>query len=114
MTIQSLDINLLLPLLLGNQYKFYPQPDIPDYNCFFWLLLWLTYLEVAHYNQKLESKDYIFSVIRVNDIVHHGTPNSYNTVQAWIDEANMEAKILWGADNNFMTHTFWCSGTQWC
>ncbi|KAG2082120.1 uncharacterized protein F5147DRAFT_660578 [Suillus discolor] len=32
--------------LRSNQYKLYPQPDLPGCNCFFWLLLWLTFLEV--------------------------------------------------------------------
>ncbi|KAG1901248.1 uncharacterized protein F5891DRAFT_1144993 [Suillus fuscotomentosus] len=99
--------------LRSNQYKLYPQPDLPGCDCFFWLLLWLTFLEVAHYGRKLEPEDYIFPAIGANGIVHCGEPISHDTVQAWIDEATTEAGIPRGAGDNFTTHTYRCGGAQW-
>ena len=81
------------PHPLGNRYKLYPQPDIPGCDCFFWLLLWLAFLEVAHYGRKLEPEDYIFPAMGANGIVHRSEPISHDTVQAWIDEATTEAGI---------------------
>ncbi|KAG1906357.1 uncharacterized protein F5891DRAFT_1138182 [Suillus fuscotomentosus] len=99
--------------LRSNRYKLYPQPDLPGCDCFFWLLLWLTFLEVAHYGRKLEPEDYIFPAIGANGIVHCGEPISHDTVQAWIDEATTEAGIPRGTGDNFTTHTYRRGGAQW-
>ncbi|KAG0705254.1 hypothetical protein DFH29DRAFT_997043 [Suillus ampliporus] len=48
-----------------------------------------------------------------NGIVHCGEPISHNTIQAWIDEATMEAGIPRGAGDNFTTHTYRRGGAQW-
>ncbi|KAG2353058.1 hypothetical protein BDR07DRAFT_1311197, partial [Suillus spraguei] len=62
----------------------------------------------------LMPEDYIFPAIGANGVIHCGEPISHDTVQAWIDKANMEAGIPWGAGDNFMTHTYRRGGAQWC
>jgi hypothetical protein len=104
-------IHTPLCLSSGNRYKLYPQPDMPGCDCFFWLLLWLTFLEVAHYGRQLEPDDYIFPAIGANGVVHPREHVSHDTVQAWIHEATAGARISCGG--SFTTHTYRRGGAQW-
>ncbi|KAG1840392.1 hypothetical protein F4604DRAFT_1598900 [Suillus subluteus] len=99
--------------LRSNQYKVYPQPDMPGCDCFFWMLLWLALLERIHYNGELEPDDFIFPTISSNGIVHRGEHISHDAVQAWIDEATTSAGIPRGGGDSFTTHTYHRGGAQW-
>ncbi|KAG1821697.1 uncharacterized protein BJ212DRAFT_1477545 [Suillus subaureus] len=78
----KVDKGLMEADLHSNQYKIYPQPDMPGCNCFFWMLLWLTLLKHVHYNGKLKPDDFVFPTISSNGVVHHGEHILHDAVQA--------------------------------
>ena len=93
----------------GNYYQIYPQPDLPGSDCFVWLLVWIKWLEVFHYERELEREDYVFPAMGANGIVQPCEPLSHDTVQRWIDEATMGATIR----GSFSTHCFRRGGAQY-
>jgi hypothetical protein len=93
----------------GNHYRIYPQPDLPASDTFVWLLVWLKWLEVAHYGCTLAPDDCIFPTIGANGVVHPREPLSHDTVQKWINEAVEGA----GIPGSFSTHCFRRGGAQY-
>ncbi|KAF9224643.1 hypothetical protein BS17DRAFT_880019 [Gyrodon lividus] len=81
------------PDLRSNHYKIYPQPDLPGFDTFFWLLLWITWLEVFHYNRTLEPDDCIFPAMGANGIIQPREPLSHDTVQKWIHEVTSSYSV---------------------
>ncbi|KAG1818073.1 uncharacterized protein BJ212DRAFT_1479903 [Suillus subaureus] len=104
---QKVDKGLKEADLHSNQYKIYPQPDMPGCDCFFWMLLWLALLKHIHYNDKLKPDNFLFPAIGSNGIVHHGEHISHDTVQAWVNEATTSA------GDSFTTCTCHCGRAQW-
>ncbi|KAG0694080.1 hypothetical protein DFH29DRAFT_1006668 [Suillus ampliporus] len=73
----------------------YPQPDMLSCDCFFWLLLWLTFLESVHYGRPLDPEDYVFPSVSTNGVIQPHEHISHDTVQAWINEARQQLEFLW-------------------
>lgn len=99
--------------LPGNRYNLYPQPNMPSCDCFFWLLLWLTFLEFVHYGRPLDPEDYVFPTMSTNGIIQPREHISHDAVQGWINEATTAAGIPRGPGDNFTTHTYRRGGAQW-
>ncbi|KAG0702302.1 hypothetical protein DFH29DRAFT_805105 [Suillus ampliporus] len=96
-----------------NRYNLYPQPDMLSCDCFFWLLLWLTFLESVHYGRPLDPEDYVFPSVSTNGVIQPHEHISHDTVQAWINEATTAAGIPRGPGDSFTTHTYRRGGAQW-
>ncbi|KAG1759372.1 hypothetical protein EDD22DRAFT_849297 [Suillus occidentalis] len=96
-----------------NRYNLYPQPNMPSCDCFFWLLLWLTFLEFVHYGRPLDPEDYVFPTMSTNGIIQPREHISHDAVQGWINEATTAAGIPRGPGDNFTTHTYRRGGAQW-
>ncbi|KAG1893196.1 uncharacterized protein F5891DRAFT_1196726 [Suillus fuscotomentosus] len=96
-----------------NRYNLYPQPNMPSCDCFFWLLLWLTFLEFIHYGRPLDPEDYVFPTMSTNGIVQPREHISHDAVQGWINEATTAAGIPHGPSDSFTTHTYRRGGAQW-
>ncbi|KAN0101337.1 hypothetical protein V8E55_001321 [Tylopilus felleus] len=102
---RKVDKGLMEQDLRCNHYRIYSQPDLPASDTFAWLLVWLKWLEVAHYGRTLAPDDCIFPMIGANGVVHPREPLSHDTVQKWINEAVEGA----GIPGSFSTHCF-CHG----
>ncbi|KIK36351.1 hypothetical protein CY34DRAFT_26368 [Suillus luteus UH-Slu-Lm8-n1] len=107
---RKVDKGIHLP---GNRYNLYPQPNMPSCDCFFWLLLWLTFLEFVHYGRPLDPEDYVFPTMSTNGIIQPREHISHDAVQGWINEATTAAGIPRGPGDNFTTHTYRRGGAQW-
>ncbi|KAF9220457.1 hypothetical protein BS17DRAFT_810670 [Gyrodon lividus] len=92
-----------------NHYCIYPQPDLPGTDAFLWLLIWLKWLEFAHYGRTLAPDDCVFPVMGANGIIHPCEPLSHDTIQKWINEAVVGA----GIPGFFSTHCFRRGGAQY-
>ncbi|KAL4076527.1 hypothetical protein V8B97DRAFT_2021900 [Scleroderma yunnanense] len=94
--------------LQSNCYKIYPQPDLTSCNSFFWLMVWVRWLEHVHLGWAMVDRDFIFPAIEVNDIVKPCKQLSQDTVQKWISEATTGTEI----EGTFSTHCFfwWWGG----
>ncbi|KAF9223300.1 hypothetical protein BS17DRAFT_808772 [Gyrodon lividus] len=95
--------------LCCNHYCIYPQPDLPGTDAFLWLLIWLKWLEFAHYGCTLAPDGCVFPVMGANGIVHPRKPLSHDTIQKWINEAVDDA----GIPGFFSTHCFRRGGAQY-
>ncbi|KAG2133337.1 hypothetical protein DEU56DRAFT_738972 [Suillus clintonianus] len=95
--------------LRSNHYKIYPRPNMPACDNFFWMLVWIKWLESFHYGRTLQPNDFIFPVMSANGVVHPGQPISHDTVQKWINESTTGA----GIRGNFSTHCFRRGGAQY-
>ena len=96
--------------IAGNHYRIYPQPDLPAaVDAFLWLLIWLKWLEFAHYERPLAPDDCVFPVMGANGVVHPREPLSHDNVQKWINEAVEGA----GIPGSFSTHCFRRGGAQY-
>ncbi|KAF8835305.1 hypothetical protein BDN67DRAFT_975463 [Paxillus ammoniavirescens] len=60
--------------LRSNHYKIYPQLDLPGSDTFFWLLVWMKWLEVFHYDCLLKPDDWIFPAMGANGVVQPREP----------------------------------------
>ncbi|KIL00306.1 hypothetical protein PAXRUDRAFT_770033, partial [Paxillus rubicundulus Ve08.2h10] len=99
--------------LLCNWYKIYPQPDLPSCDCFYWLLLWISFVELVHYHHPLDLKNYVFPAMGAAGIMQPREPLSHDTVQSWIDEAVSGAKIAVSNGGKFTTHMYRRGGAQY-
>ena len=90
----------------GTHYQVYPQSDLPGSDCFVWLLVWIKWLEVFHYERELEPDDCVLPVMGVNGVMQPCELLSHDTVQKWIHEATLGAAI----QGSFSTHCFWRGG----
>ncbi|KAG1718424.1 uncharacterized protein EDB91DRAFT_1066652 [Suillus paluster] len=95
--------------LRSNHYKIYPRPNMPACDNFFWMLVWIKWLESFHYGRTLQPNDFIFPAMSANGVVHPGQPISHDTVQKWINESTAGA----GIRGNFSTHCFRRGGAQY-
>ncbi|KAG1836898.1 hypothetical protein F4604DRAFT_1602155 [Suillus subluteus] len=95
--------------LRSNHYKIYPRPEMLACDNFFWMLVWIKWLEFFHYGRTLHPNDFLFPVMGANSVVHPRQPISHDTVQKWINESTAGAGIL----GNFSTHCFRCGGAQY-
>ncbi|KAG1888119.1 hypothetical protein F4604DRAFT_1674537 [Suillus subluteus] len=80
--------------LRSNHYKIYPRPEMLACDNFFWMLVWIKWLEFFHYGRTLHPNDFLFPVMGANSVVHPGQPISHDTVQKWINESTAGAGIL--------------------
>ncbi|KAL4078905.1 hypothetical protein V8B97DRAFT_2021244 [Scleroderma yunnanense] len=96
--------------LQSNRYKIYPCPDLTSCNLFFWLMVWVRWLEHVHLEWAMVDGDFIFPMIGVNSVVKLCEQLSQDTVQKWISEATTGTEI----EGIFSTHCF-CQGgpIQW-
>ena len=90
----------------GNWYKMYPQPDLTSCDCFYWLMLWISFVKLVHYHRPLDPDDYIFPVMRAAGVIQPCEPLSHDTVQNWIDKAVSDTKITVLNGGNFIMHTY--------
>ncbi|KAL4065526.1 hypothetical protein V8B97DRAFT_2025782 [Scleroderma yunnanense] len=88
--------------LQSNCYKIYPQPDLTSCDLFFWLMVWVRWLEYVHLGWAMVDRDFIFPVIGANGIVKPCEQLSQDAVQKWISEATTGAEI----EGTFSTHCF--------
>jgi integrase len=95
--------------LAANHYKIYPRPNMPACDNFFWMLVWIKWLQSFHYGRTLQLNDFIFPAMSANGVVHPGQPISHDTVQKWINESTAGA----GIRGNFSTHCFRRGGAQY-
>ncbi|KAG2110244.1 uncharacterized protein F5147DRAFT_796945, partial [Suillus discolor] len=95
--------------LRSNHYKIYPRPEMLACDNFFWMLVWIKWLEFFHYGRTLHPNDFLFPAMGANGVVHPGQPISHDTVQKWINESTASAGIL----GNFSTHCFRRGGAQY-
>lgn len=93
----------------GNHYKIYPQPGLRGSDTFFWLSVWMKWLEVFHYKRGLEPDDCVFPAMGANGVIQPREPLSHDTVQKWINEATSGA----GISGSFSTHCFRRGGAQY-
>ncbi|KAG1879967.1 hypothetical protein F4604DRAFT_1679111 [Suillus subluteus] len=107
--LQRKDITLDVTMLDANHYKIYPRPEMLACDNFFWMLVWIKWLDFFHYGQILHPNDFLFPVMGANSVVHPGQPISHDTVQKWINESTAGAGIL----GNFSTHCFRRGGAQY-
>jgi hypothetical protein len=91
----------------------YPQPDLTSCDCFYWLMLWISFVELVHYRRPLDPEDYIFPAMGTAGIIQPREPLSHDAVQNWIDKAISGAKITVSNGGNFTTHTYRRGGAQY-
>ncbi|KIK73848.1 hypothetical protein PAXRUDRAFT_20439 [Paxillus rubicundulus Ve08.2h10] len=96
-----------------NRYKIYLQPDLPSCDCFYWLLLWISFVELVHYHRPLDPDDYVIPAMGAAGIMQPHEPLSHDTVQSWIDEAVSGTKIAVLNGGKFTTHTYRRGGAQY-
>ncbi|KAG1723631.1 hypothetical protein EDB19DRAFT_1951960 [Suillus lakei] len=92
-----------------NHYKIYPHPDMLACDNFFWMLVWIKWLEYFRCGRSLQPNDFIFPAMGASRVVQPGQPISHDMVQKWINEATTGAGIL----GNFSTHCFHRRGAQY-
>ncbi|KIK92541.1 hypothetical protein PAXRUDRAFT_792387 [Paxillus rubicundulus Ve08.2h10] len=110
---QQYPLTHLNPVDLGNQYKIYLQLDLPLCDCFYWLLLWISFVELVHHHRPLDLDDYIFPAMGTAGIMQPHELLSHDAVQSWINEAVSGAKIAVSNGGKFTTHMYRCGGAQY-
>ena len=90
----------------------YLQPNLTSCNCFYWLMLWISFVKLVHYCRPMDLDDYIFPVMGAAGIIQPHALLSHNAVQNWIDKAVLDAKITISSGRNFMMHTYCWGGAQ--
>ncbi|KIJ06859.1 hypothetical protein PAXINDRAFT_91375 [Paxillus involutus ATCC 200175] len=95
--------------LSANHYQIYPRPDLPGSDAFLWLLVWIKWLEIAHYNRELDPNDCVFPAMGANGVVQPCEQLSHDIVQKWISKAMKGA----GIQGSFSTHCFQRSRAQY-
>ncbi|KAF9245361.1 hypothetical protein BU15DRAFT_41214 [Melanogaster broomeanus] len=93
----------------SNHYQIYPRRDLPGSDAFLWLLVWIKWLEIAHYGRELDPDNCVFPAMGANGVVQPHEQLSHDTVQKWISEATKGA----GIPGTFSTHCFRCGGAQY-
>ena len=91
----------------------YPQPDLTSCDCFYWLMLWISFIKLVHYHHPLDPDDCIFSVMGAAGVIQPREPLSHDTVQSWIDKAVSGAKITVSNGGKFTMHMYRWGGAQY-
>ncbi|KAL4072779.1 hypothetical protein V8B97DRAFT_2023514 [Scleroderma yunnanense] len=78
-------------------------------NLFFWLVVWVRWVEHVQLGQAMVDGDYIFPVIGANGVLKLCKPLLQDAIQKWISEATMGA----GIEGTFTTHCFCRGGAQY-
>ncbi|KAL4075031.1 hypothetical protein V8B97DRAFT_2022618 [Scleroderma yunnanense] len=71
------------------------QKDLTSCNLFFWLMVWVRWLEHVHLGWVMVDEDFIFPVIGVNGIVKLCKQLSQDAVQKWISKETTEGAQYW-------------------
>ncbi|KAL4075653.1 hypothetical protein J3A83DRAFT_4186517 [Scleroderma citrinum] len=69
------------------------QKDLTSCNLFFWLVVWVRWVEHVQLGQAMVDGDYIFPAIGANGVLKPCKPLSQDAVQEWISEATMGTGI---------------------
>ncbi|KAL4082078.1 hypothetical protein V8B97DRAFT_2020558 [Scleroderma yunnanense] len=85
------------------------QKDLTSCNLFFWLVVWVRWVEHVQLGQAMVDGDYIFPAIGANGVLKPCKPLSQDAVQEWISEATMGT----GIEGTFTTHCFHQGGAQY-
>jgi len=91
----------------------YLQPNLMSCDCFYWLLLWISFIELVHYHGPMGPDDYIFPTMGAAGILQPREPLSHDAVQSWIDEAVSGANITVSNGGKFTAHMYWRGGAQY-
>ena len=102
-------LHLTVCALPGICYQVYPQPDLSGSDCFVWLLVWIKWLKIFHYERELEPDNCVFPAMGANSVMQPRELLSHDTVQKWIDEVT-SGTAIWGS---FSTHCFRQGGVQY-
>lgn len=78
-------------------------------DSFFWLLIWMRWLEYAHLGHPMADGDFVFPAVGANGVVQPGEPMSQDNVQKYISEATTGS----GIEGSFSTHCFRQGGAQY-
>jgi len=78
-------------------------------DSFFWLLVWMRWLEYAHLGCPMADGDFVFPAIGANGAVYPGEPISHDKIQKYINEATAGS----GIEGNFTMHCFRRGGAQY-
>ena len=79
-------------------------------NTYFWLQLWIKWLEVVHLSCSMELMDSVFPAIMIaSGKLQPGSQLTHDTVLKWLDES---AEAV-GISDRLTTHCFRCEGVQY-
>lgn len=100
-------------LCADNHFLIFAQPDLPLCDCFYWLPMWVAFLQNYHYGQLLEPEDYVFPAMGANGVVQPREHISHDTVQKLISKAISGTGISSTAGGSFSTHCFCRAGAHY-
>ena len=79
-------------------------------DAYFWLQLWIKWLEVVHLGRLMEPMDSVLSaIITASGKLQPGSQLMHDTVQKWLNES---AEAV-GISDRLMTHYFCHGGVQY-
>ena len=100
---------LLYPnLTAANHYQIFPQPDLTSCDTFFWLLIWIRWVEYVHLVCPMADGGFIFPAVGENRVVQPGEPLTQDSVQKMLSEATAAS----GIEGKYLTHCFCRGGVQ--
>ena len=95
-------------LTAANHYRIFPQPDLTACNMFFWLLIWIRWVEYVHLQRPMADEDFVFPAIGANGKPQLGEPLTTDTVQKMLNEAIAGS----GIEGKYTMHCFRRGGAQ--